>query len=151
MDFIKLDSSFDEEQLGEMFSRVLQADTKGNLLSTPAKEMAYGSNGEQNTSDLPWTAYTLIRIAKKQSAVIVCGDKVMASRAKPGDYAIQDEDDLSSAKVYFISTEEKSSKMLETHTPIPFRAENKNLGVSQDIRLRLAGYFDYRISRQRIL
>ena len=30
MDFIKLDSRLDEEQLGEMFSRVLHADTKGN-------------------------------------------------------------------------------------------------------------------------
>ena len=68
MDFIKLDSRHDEEQLGEMFSRVLHADTKGNSLSTPAKEMAYGSSREQNTSDLPWTAYTLIRIAKGQSA-----------------------------------------------------------------------------------
>ncbi len=147
MDFIKLDSTFDKEQLDDMFSRVLYAETKGNTLSVPAKEMPYASVSMQVPTDLPWTAYTLIRIEKKQSAVIACNGKVMASRTKPGDYAIQDVEDLSAARVYFISTDEMSSKMLETHTPITFHAEDKSLGVSQDIRLQCAGYFNYRISR----
>ena len=60
MDFMKLDNSFEENQLKGIFSRVVYAETKGNTLSTPAKEMAYGSSSEQNTSDLPWNAYTLI-------------------------------------------------------------------------------------------
>ena len=146
MDFIKLDSKFDDSQLEEIFSKVLYSDAKGKSLSAPAKEMQYGAKEKHENNELPWNAYTLIRIVKNQSAVIVCGDKVMASRAKPGDYAIQDTADLSAAKVYFISTEDMSSKMLETHTPVPFRAEDKILGVSQDIRLQCAGYFNYRIS-----
>jgi hypothetical protein len=37
MDFMKLDNSFEENQLKGIFSRVVYAETKGNTLSTPAK------------------------------------------------------------------------------------------------------------------
>ena len=147
MDWIKLDSSFEEDQLKDVFSKVLCAETKRSALCVPGKELPFGTAGEPLPEDAPWTAHTLIRIAKKQSAVFVCDDKVISSRAKPGDYAVQDEADLSRAKVYFVGTEEFSSGMIETHTPIIYRAEHKALGISQDIRLRCAGYFDYRISR----
>ena len=150
MDFMKLDNSFEENQLKGIFSRVVYAETKGNTLSTPAKEMAYGSSSEQNTSDLPWNAYTLIRIAKGQSAVFVSGDKVISSRAKPGDYAVQGKEDLSSAKVYFVGTDEKSGKMFETHTPLVYHATDAATSVTGEIRMNCAYYFIYRIKNPKV-
>lgn len=127
------------------FAKVLYSVSKGSLLSAPAKEMLVEGTDVAALKDRPWTEYTLIRVEKGQNAVIMEGDRILASCGRPGDYQLQATEDLSKARVYFVRTEMISSKVFESNTGIVYPAKEPALSVEQNIRLRTALYFDYRI------
>ncbi len=127
------------------FAKVLYAASKGSLLSAPAKEMLLEGTDETTLNDRTWTEYTLIRVEKGQNAVLLEGDRILTSCGRPGDYQLRTTEDVTKAKVYFVRTETSSSKVYESNTGITFPARDLELGVEQDIRLRSALYFDYRI------
>ena len=127
------------------FAKVLYSVSKGSLLSAPAKEMTVEGADETALKGRIWTEYTLIRVEKGQNAVLLDGDRVLASCGKPGDYRIEATEDLSKAKVYFVRTETVSSKVYESNAGIVYPAKDAEWGVEQDIRLRTALYFSYRI------
>lgn len=134
-----------EQTAGDGFVKVLYSVSKGSLLSAPAKEMLAKDTDEATLKGRPWTEYTLIRVEKGQNAVLLEGDRILASCGRPGDYRIEAEEDISKAKVYFVRTEMISSKVHESNTGIVYPAREPELKVEQDIRLRTALYFNYRI------
>ncbi len=126
-------------------AKILYSVSKGSVLSAPAKEMAVEGADEAARKDRPWTEYSIIRVEKGQQAVLLQGDKILGSCGRPGDYQLSATEDLSKAKVYFVRTETISGKVYESNTGIVYPEKVPELGVEQNIRLRSALYFDYRI------
>jgi len=129
----------------DSFVKVLYSVSKGSLLSAPAKELPAEDVAETTLKGRLWTEYTLIRVEKGQNAVLLQGESILSTCGKPGDYRIVATEDISKAKVYFVRTEMISGKVYESNTGIVYPEKNAELGVEQDIRLRTAMYFNYRI------
>ncbi|MBO5779136.1 MAG: hypothetical protein J6R82_06175, partial [Clostridia bacterium] len=73
MEWIKL-----EHTDNSGFAKVLYSVSKGSVLSAPAKEMTVEGTDEAALKGRDWTEYTLIRVEKGQSAVLMAGDRVLA-------------------------------------------------------------------------
>ena len=127
------------------FGKILYSVSKGSLLSAPAKEMLAEGVDEASLKGRTWTEYTLIRVEKGQNAVLLEGDRILSSCGRPGDSQLQATEDVSKAKVYFVRTETLACKVQESNTGIVYPAKEPELGVEQNIRLRTALYFNYRI------
>lgn len=138
------------ENTGDGVTKVLHSVSKGSLLSAPAKELLVEGTDETSLQGRTWPEYTLIRIEKGQNAVLLEGDRILTSCGRPGDYQLRATEDISKAKVYFVRTEMISSKVYESNTGIVYPARDPDLGVEQDIRLRSAWYFDYRIKNPKV-